>query len=91
MAQAVVLQAFVNAVGRAVVVMFKRVFGVVFGGRFVLGVPFDCFSFDELPSLEDLFLSTAYSEMNTTNKMISTRNNAAKSTWAFEGFRVSGS
>ena len=62
-------------------------------GAVVLGVtvPFGCMCLDELPSLSDLFLSTAYSEINTTNKASSTRKTAAKTKRTFEGFRVSGS
>ena len=78
MAQAGVLQVFVDALV------------VVFGGRLVLGVvSLDCFPFDELPSLVDLLFSTAYREINTTNRMISTRNKATKRMRAFKGFRVS--
>ena len=84
----------VELVGKLVVLLVGRaVEAVAFGGRLVLGVavPFGCSCFDELPSLSDLFFSTAYREMNTTDKTSSTKKDEAKSMRNFEGFLVSGS
>ena len=95
MMQAGELQVLVDGVGFAVVECLDLpVAGcvVVFGDRLVAGfVSFACCFVDVLPSLLDLFLSTAYSEMNTTLRTSSTTNNTMTAKRTFEGLRVSGS
>jgi hypothetical protein len=65
---------------------------VVFGDRLVEGfVSFACCFVDVLPTLLDLFLSTAYSEMKTTVRTSSATNTTMTAKRNFEGLRVSGS
>ena len=50
-------------------------------------VPFGCPCIDVLPS--DLFLSTTYSAMKTTERVKSAINSTMKANPTFEGFRIS--